>query len=239
MFSFKLRGWNAFAAGLDTPDLWSTWLDDPKFTSKEVNKAAMKHIPPMLRRRFSEMGKNAIGATSTLLAEGEHIPLVFASRHGDVDLTLSLLETIAKEEPLSPTGFSLAVHNAFTGLFSIARDDLSEVTAIAATDALIPCAILEAATQLQEHENVLCIICDSPLPELYQPFSYSAPFGYAVAMVLSRTEGETFYLENQPNSSEGASFDTELAELIRLLSHRSHLGSFANTELNSEWRITR
>ncbi|MBJ7538706.1 beta-ketoacyl synthase chain length factor [Marinomonas transparens] len=240
MLSFKLKTWNAYAPSLESIDSWGNWLNDKNQSSEKQRNPSLKKLPLMLRRRFSAIGKCAVEASMPMLAEGQHIPLVFASRHGDVGLTLSLLESIAKNEPLSPTSFSLAVHNAVSGLLSIARKDPSETTAIAATENLIPLALLEAASQLQVHDQVLCIICDMPLPDLYKPFADSPLFPYAIAIVLSRQEGETLSLENQPlNKSTSSPQDDELKELIALLCHQSSTAHFLNKQLNTEWIIKR
>jgi hypothetical protein len=192
----------------------------------------------MLRRRFTAIGKYSVEASTPLLCENEQIPLIFASRHGDVDLTLSLLKSIAANEPLSPTSFSLAVHNAISGLFSIARKDKSQITAISATENLIPFALLEAATQLQEHKHVLCIICESTLPDLYKPFASSPPFTYAIAMVLSRDEGDTFYLNSTTSKEVPGHPNNEFEALIALLlSHNNHI-YFPSTK-NTQWSIKR
>jgi len=236
--SFKIRGWNAYTPSLESAESWENWLQSKYTLPTDAPKPGLKNIPLMLRRRFTTIGKYSVEAATPLLAENEHIPLVFASRHGDVELTLSLLQSIANNEPLSPTSFSLAVHNAISGLFSIARKDRSEATAISATENLIPFALLEAATQLQESKQVLCIICESPLPDLYKPFAPSSPFPYAIAMVLSREEGDTFYLNHTPSTETTHDTKNEFEELMTLLLSQSNCARFPNAQ-NIEWSIQR
>ncbi|MEH6626324.1 MAG: beta-ketoacyl synthase chain length factor [Motiliproteus sp.] len=204
-----------------------------------LGKGALKQIPPMIRRRFSALGKVAVSAALPILSNCQSIPSVFASRHGDAALTLSLLNDIAKDEPMSPTGFSLAVHNAVSGLFSIARKDFSEITSIAAMEGLVLQALLEAVAQLQDRERILCVIYDVPLPEFYD--CDSDPFPYAIALVISHTEGLPFTLEQDCSADEGsllpAPFDTEPLQFIGLL---AGCYSELNTKLNGvSWRIKR
>ena len=191
MVSFQLESWGAIAPGIETREAWLEWLSDPVSVPDSLGKFSLKQIPPMQRRRFSELGKCAAGAALPLLSENESIPGIFASRHGDTNLTLSLLQGIGRDEPMSPTGFSLAVHNALSGLLSIARKDISEVTAIAASEGLILQSLLEAVGQLQDRERVLCVIYDVPLPELYRRYCESDPFPYAIAMILRREASES------------------------------------------------
>lgn len=238
MLSFKIRGWNAYTPGLESAESWGNWLQKKYILPTDAPKPGLKNIPLMLRRRFTTIGKYSVEAAMPILAENEHIPLVFASRHGDVELTLSLLQSIANNEPLSPTSFSLAVHNAISGLFSIARKDRSEATAISATENLIPFALLEAATQLQDNKQVLCIICESPLPDLYKPFASSPPFPYAIAMVLSREEGDTFHLKSAPSTVSEQGQNNELEELMALLLSHRNCARFPTTQ-DVEWTIER
>lgn len=222
MINFRVESWTALAPGLDTTEQWLDWLQQPQPIDAELGKVPLKQIPPILRRRFSTLGKCAVGAALSLLHEGESIPCVFASRHGDIELTFSLLQEMGKDEPMSPTGFSLAVHNAVSGLFSIARKDTSEVTAIAASEGLVVQALIETAGQLLNRDRVLCVIYDVPLPALYQTFTDSDPFPYAIAMVLNREVGEQFTLQLGDSHSVSdtkltGELDTQPLKLIELL----------------------
>ena len=66
----------------------------------------------MLRRRLDRHGRMAL-ATAWTCAEGlDSVQFVFASRHGDLDRTLELLTALGNKDMLSPTSFSLSVHNS-------------------------------------------------------------------------------------------------------------------------------
>ena len=229
MVEFYLESWAAVAPGIEDKAAWLDWFAHPVALDNTLGKPSLKQIPPMLRRRFSDLGKTAAVAAFPLLEQTSAIPCIFASRHGDTHLTFSLLEDVGKKEPMSPTGFSLAVHNAVSGLFSIARKDVSAVTAIAATEGLVASAFIEAAGQLQDSEKVLCIIYDVPLPEFYTAMEPGDAFPYACAMILSRTpSGECLQLTQQSKVEAGiepsaesdvlpAEFNSESLHLIRML----------------------
>lgn len=240
MIKFRIESWAALAPGLNTTEQWQDWLQQPQPVDNKLGKVSLKQIPPILRRRFSSLGKCAVGAALPLLQEGESIGSVFASRHGDTALTFSLLEEMGKDEPMSPTGFSLAVHNAVSGLFSIARNDTSEVTAIAASEGLVTQALIETAGQLLSRERVLCVIYDVPLPTLYQNYTETDPFPYAVAIVLSRNTGEEFTLtqtESSPllESNLTGKLNTQPLRLIELLAGISAQADFPAKGCN--WRL--
>jgi hypothetical protein len=115
------------------------------------------------------------------------MPLVYVSRHGDLSRTLGLLEDVAKGEPLSPTAFSLSVHNATSGLFSIHQGLTKNVTAISCgSEDLVP-ALLESLGQCSADEpKVLCVFCDEPPPVIYTAQTNQPERPFALALVISR-----------------------------------------------------
>ena len=121
-------------------------------------------------------------------AEGHtSLPVVYASRHGALERTIELLENLAKDEPLSPTAFSLSVHNSTVGLFSITRRDRSPATAVAAGAETLPAALLEGIGLLADGaEAVLVVYVDTPPPPPYDVFDEEKLPPFAVALLLTR-----------------------------------------------------
>jgi hypothetical protein len=197
----------------------------------------------MIRRRFSPLGKCAMGAILQLPQSNTPLPAIFASRHGDTSLTLSLLEEMGKGEAMSPTGFSLAVHNAVGGLYSIAKKDISAITAIATMEGLVLQTFFEAVGQLQESEKVLCVIYDVPLPKLYQRYTSGFSFPYAIAMILSRSGKTSLCLEpikdlSQPE--DDPAFAHLNAEPIQLISFLTGQSNYFKTNVNgAHWCISK
>lgn len=239
MVNFNIESWAALAPGLAQKKDWVTWLADPQPINEPLESIALQQIPPLLRRRFDTLGKCAMGAVLALLNDDDKIPSIFASRHGDTALSLSLLEDMGKDEPISPTSFSLAVHNAVGGLYSIVRKDTSAVTAISTMDGLILNTLFEAVGQLQDSTRVLCVIYDIPLPKLYQKYSESEAFPYAIAMILNSEEGEPYTIEQGKVNAlpEDASkpISSEMLSFMKIL---TGLSTEMQVELNSvEWLI--
>ena len=244
VLSFRIESWAAVAPGRQSRNDWEQWLQNPIPIDEPLGKVLLENIPAMLRRRFNTLGKCAMGAAMPLMDGIAAIPSIFASRHGDTELSFSLLEGIGRGEPMSPTSFSLAVHNAVSGLFSIVRKDTSEVTSIAAMEGLVLQTFFEALGQLQTVDKVLCVIYDIPLPEFYQAHRAEPeePFPYAIAMILGNLEGISYRLE-QTAQVAGTSLsppdplDIEPLRLLRLLVGISEEVEFSQHESN--WRITR
>ncbi len=231
------------APGLETREAWQHWLKDPVSISETLGKVPLKQVPPMLRRRFGVLGKCAMAAALQVLEEDDAIPGIFSSRHGDTALTLSLLEEMGRDEPMSPTGFSLAVHNAVSGLFSIARKDTSMVTSLAAMEGLVLHTLFEAAGQLQVSDRVLCVIYDIPLPALYRRYCEASDFPYAIAFIISREGGASYAIEQCEQTEEKDAVSTQGArsldpESFKFLELLAGISTEMETVLNGNvWRI--
>ncbi|WP_297812171.1 beta-ketoacyl synthase chain length factor [uncultured Methylophaga sp.] len=217
----KLESWSALAPGMEDIESWRSWFQDGAVREAQNDYSpSLKAIPPLLRRRFSTLGKYAARAALNLRLDNKQLATVFASRHGDTPLTLSLLEEIGRDQPLSPTGFSLAVHNAVGGLLSIAKKDQSAMTAIASTENLVLSTFHEAVAQLQSYKQVLCVVYDVPLPDLYTVFSDSLPFPIAISFVLTREteEGSLLTLEQSNDALPEVSSEQTMIDLVAFLS---------------------
>jgi len=241
--NFQIEAWAAIAPGLESHIDWLKWLQHPEKTDEPLAKVSLAQFPAMLRRRFSALGKCAMGAALPIIEADEAIPSVFASRYGDMDLTLTLLESIARKEPMSPTSFSLAVHNAVSGLFTIARKDNSEVTSIAAMNGLLLQTLFEAIGQLQSTSRVLCVVYDLPLPDFFQHYHSGVSFPYAIAFVVSNTNGDSYSLDQCVDtvagveSSQDSLINLDTVNFLRLLNGLST--EIKITANGLSWQITR
>ena len=94
------------------------------------------------------------------------LPAVFASRFGELGLTVSLLESLARKEPLTASGFTHSVHNTQIGLFSIAAKNRRMASALAAGAETFPYAVIEALASIERAGGgpALVVIGDEPLP---------------------------------------------------------------------------
>jgi hypothetical protein len=142
-------------------------------------------MAPMLRRRAGFLGKMALEVAYQCLGERFDVPTVFSSRHGEASRSVDLLLDLAKGAPLSPTSFGLSVHNATGGLFSIARGDHASNTAIAAGPTSVEHAVIEACGLLTDGEpEVLLVVYDCPLPDVYSSFKDCNEQPYAWAWLM-------------------------------------------------------
>lgn len=182
-----------WAPGLTTPEAWTQWARAPhRIVVGE--EPGVKAMPAMLRRRAGFLGKMALEvAYQCLDGRGEgggDIPTVFCSRHGEVARALELLSDLARGEALSPTAFSMSVHNATAGLLTIARADRANHIALAAGAATIEHAVIEACGLLADGASaVLLVASDCQLPELFLPFQDCDEQPHAWAWLMTSADG--------------------------------------------------
>ncbi|WP_333874708.1 beta-ketoacyl synthase chain length factor [Methylobacter sp.] len=185
---FVVRNWNAWAPGISCREDWQNWDDHQPFAQQE--KAAISvAVPKLLQRRLSPLARAVFNAAEGCIDSDKVLPIVFSSAHGEVNKSLEMLQSMQRGEDVSPTAFSLSVHNAISGLFSMAYGYHQEITVIAPGQDGIAPAFIEALGLLQEGhaDEVLIVLYDEPLSDFYPslPFALNAPAICALALKIS------------------------------------------------------
>ena len=111
-----------------------------------VTKPDVSFIPPLERRRLTGVERAALAVAWQVRPEGE-VPVVFASRWGEIGVTVKLMTQFHMDREMSPAGFSASVHNAAPGAFSLLTRNHAPYTAIAARERSLEAGLLEALTQ--------------------------------------------------------------------------------------------
>jgi Beta-ketoacyl synthase, N-terminal domain len=204
---------------------WAVW--PPLALSNEQELVKMQgnllaFVPNNLKRRLSPLAKTVFCAVSQCDSISSCIPVVFSSTHGELAKSLDMIKLLEAGEDISPTAFSLSVHNAIAGLFSIVYGNTSEVTVLAPGEDGIASAFLEALGILQEGEpDVLMVFYDEPLPEFYpsEPFQLSADSSCAVALKISKDkEGMAIQFSRGEVCGYDGEQPVQLPSLIQFLS---------------------
>lgn len=190
MIEFTVTDWAAWAPGLHEREAWQAWSRAP-FAPVGDDTPALPEVPAMQRRRIERLGRMAVQAAWWCSqAEAAGVPLVFASRHGDVQRSFELLEQLARGEPMSPTHFGLSVHNAIAALYSIVRGERGNYLALAAGRATTEAALVEVAGLLADGApEVLLVVYDARPPTVYADFLDEPDPFYAWSWRV-RTAGE-------------------------------------------------
>ena len=135
---------------------------------REVPEQSHSSLSAMSLRRLTPLGKNAFKMLDKCTIT-ENISWVVSCRHGDSDRMVSLLKSLANREILSPSDFSLSVHNAIIGVFSISTKNKNSHTALSAGELSFEAGLIEAyALQKERGGTIGYIYYDKPLPPPYE-----------------------------------------------------------------------
>lgn len=177
--------------------------------------ADVSFMPAIQSRRLSPLAMAACAvAWRCRLAEGD-MPSVFYSSHGESRYYFEMLDGMAAGEKMSPSRFSLCVHNAIAGLFNVQSESFLPYVCLAGGSDGLFGAFLEAAGMLMEVSKVLVIWYEQPLPEAYQPYLAGPDTTWALGMVLARAGDAGGQLRLTRSSAGGqASKDSSEANLV-------------------------
>lgn len=206
--NFNIEQWQLTTSKEIDPQDWqqdlSYWNEHLK--DRPVHKPKLEFLKLNERRRLSESARLIFASAWNLINDQEDLPIVYASTSGEFNRSLVLYQDFLDTGMISPTSFSLSVHNAIVGNLSIIRNITNEVTAISSTFDNLETSLLEAYCLLNEgFEKVLVIISESEVSGKYQELKNKENrplFSYALSLVV--TQGSQFHLTliDQDNTSE-------------------------------------
>ncbi len=145
----------------------------------------------MQRRRASLLTRAALDAIAQAAAGSGGAPLdlgraavVFGSAYGETAALAELLGQLhSPGSELSPTRFAASVHNACIGQLSIAVGQRGFATSVAAGEATLAMALLEAQVLLESGEqDVIVAVADAEPPDFLSSVRFS-PLAVALWLV--------------------------------------------------------
>ncbi|ASJ76846.1 beta-ketoacyl synthase chain length factor [Granulosicoccus antarcticus] len=155
-------------------------------------------VPASLRRRLSPVGLATCSILSSLAGDSD-IPVIYVSRHGRAGNTLLLLRELANEGSISPSRFSLSVHNAVAGIYSIANKHLNSIQAISASGDELQALALEAIAYLRTGTTaVVAVFAEEAFPDHYKAYTSGPNQGCVVGMRLSLNPDLQLYPDMPP-----------------------------------------
>lgn len=176
---------NVWLQGLSDASDLSLWANNKLPLPEEFTPPKPQYYPKGQLRRLSPFSKVAMHCLDIPQALSKNLPLVFASQHGDLAKTVKLIKDTALAEDLSPTQFALSVHNATTGLFSIATNNTAATTTISAGINSFLEGLIEASMQCQQLKtSVIYNYCDFDVPREYRQYEPQMP-ARCITLILS------------------------------------------------------
>lgn len=230
--SFAISEWSGWQAAFSDETVDTL----PELTISETPDVSM--IPPMLRRRLNLLGRACASEMMKHLNDGENIPIVYCSQHGDIERTLKVLTELVDHQPVSPMHFSLAVHNAICGVLSIQAGITENISTIAAgQQGLVPVLLEAAGILMNGADKVLCVICDVLLPEIYREEQSLPKIPYAISFVMTRSDGVNLSLQQLPLDEHKSRVNPSPIGLIEFLANEKT--EFLVEHNHVTWQLTR
>lgn len=217
--SFTLQHWCLWQSEEPPPgDRWP----DGEVLPCNGGSADVGFLPMMQSRRLSPLARAACAVANHCRQKCGDMPSVFFSNHGESQYYFEMLEEIAAREDVSPSRFSLCVHNAIAGLSSFhSASFLPYVSLSGGTEGMFA-AFIEAAGMLMEVPKVLVVWYEQPLPEPYRVYLATSETTWALAMVLSGAgePGPQLQLARRTSKDQSATEDSTKSLVQAILENR-------------------
>ena len=237
--NFVLLKWNAWAPGINDLDDWLNWCEG-HLVLQQDKAVVPDSVPKMLQRRLSPLAKAVFNSADKCIAQDEQIPTVFSSANGEICKSLEMLKAIQAGDDVSPAAFSLSVHNAIAGLFSIVYNNQQEITVIAPGQEGIAPAFIEGLGVLQEGaDEVLLVLYDEPIADFYpvSPFNINTDNTCALTLRIALTgDGLPMQLSRSSTIRADGEQPIQLFAFIRFLLAEERTLSLGNREHSWRWQ---
>lgn len=178
-------------------------------------------LPAALRRRASLTTLMAVTAAHRACVEAavdtQHLPSIFASVGGEIQVTDELCRTLPYNDALlSPTQFHNSVHNTTSGYWTILQGCQAASTAIAALDDTFAIGLLEAAAQLLQAPGDVLLVCyDEQWPQYLAPPMGKIPLACALVVSNHNPQPGAIALSPPEIGTHAATLSDALYALIR------------------------
>ncbi|WP_223669722.1 beta-ketoacyl synthase chain length factor [Kangiella shandongensis] len=157
------------------PKLDGSTVFSPDFSQQvDFDPIELKQIPAIKRRRLNSLSKMALHSSLMCLQKAQVEPAnvitVFASQHGELNRTVRIVSDMVTSQEISPKDFSLSVHNAALGLYSIFNKNKQPGTSIAANTNTFGYGLIESINFLKRFPEQKVLLTCFDL-EVNQPFA--------------------------------------------------------------------
>lgn len=181
----------------------------------------LSFLPLMQRRRLSPLGRIVFSTLYPLFRQyadkdSDNCSVIFASRWGDLQLTVNALEELASEKSLSPTHFSTSVHNAIGGLFSMFLNFHGNITSLSGGIDTINAALTEAKSELNQYKTVFVSIYEDQTPDVFKKFQ-PIPFPFAITLALTQSDNNASSFNWNHDQGESGNFMNNLFDFLDYL----------------------
>ena len=189
--------------------------------TEEAPKPDVSFVPPLDRRRLTGVERAALSVAWHVKSDAE-LPVVFASRWGEIGVTVKLMKQFHADGEMSPAGFSASVHNAAPGAFSLLTKNHAPYTAIAARERSLEAGLLETLALRRE---AIFVYAEEATPEFYLPAFGDPQPACAVALRVTESPEAPFSVDFRHADLPPSTFE----DFVAFLEGRAP--SFATSDL--------
>lgn len=193
---------------------------------KYVKEPNLKHISPIKRRRLSKSAKSLFASLSGFNLKDT--PIVFSSKMGEVNRCFELLGELSSNQMISPTSFSLSVHNATSSQFSIFNKNSCEISAISAQNSL-EYGLLDAFLKLDHEVKQVAVV--THFEPIEQDFLNEKGF-QVVALIIKK--GSDFTLEKALDKNLKLTQNSSI-KFLKEYENRSNSWKIADKNFTWHW----
>lgn len=188
MEQIVIKKWSAWAPGLSSKQDWLDWASGSMQLQANDEAPDLKHLPPVSRRRLSQLSKMVLEVGHNLLAGEKKVVTIFCSHHGEIRRQHAITKGLIQSGEVSPATFSFSVFNTPVSLLSIhERSHEPAMVLLAGKNGLIT-GLTALLSQLnsQPDLDVLLLFSDERLPVDYQALDEDTNDPFAFGCVIGR-----------------------------------------------------
>lgn len=185
--ALNIIDWQARAPGLSEASQWQSWSQQVPFIDPAEPQAKLTELPMMIARRLNSGSKLAVECGLAMLRRHDIGAVLYTSRHGELERNYRILQALATDQAISPTDFTMSVHNSAVGNLTISAKQPVVSSSLSAGMDTFQQGLCEVMCLLQAgYQRVLMVDFDGLLPEFYRPgLPADMPtWPYAVALVI-------------------------------------------------------
>ena len=204
MNGFYIKNWSAWSPGLESKEDWKNWSEGLEKPEMDSRAPALKHLPPISRRRLSQLTKMVLHVGHDLNDGDGQYCTIFCSQFGEITQQNKISRGLIDTGEVRPSVFSLSVFNTPVSLLSIHEKNLEPATVQLSGEAGLMSGILSLIAELNtnQHKDVLILFADEMLPEDYKLLYGKDLFPYAFGLLCSTVDSGSDLFLNLERSYE-------------------------------------
>jgi len=199
-FSIRITDWSARAPGLDSREAWQSFAKTSFHITSDAPYEKLKNMSNLTARRLSSGSRLALDCALDITSHCQPDAFVFTCRHGELERNFRILTALAEEKMVSPTDFTMSVHNSAVGQLAIMLGAPTISTSISAGEDSFHQGIIEVIALLRNgFKRILLVDYEGEIPHFYSSYtSFQWPYGCALLI----EDGHDIHCNATPFTSE-------------------------------------